>query len=288
MTSTMPLLSDELRLGIAGTVALLFHLALMFGLSIGTENPPITSLEVTLIAAPDSPSPLTAGVLAPVAQTGGGSQRNLQNTQGRRGGLMDLPGLRHANDLAMLSAQSPGSTSRPLATSSPAVDTAPTSPSHRDGQDTDTRLLRQVQPGDPVALRSQHTQQQRAPSDDTLQLDQGINTRASQQAAYRELWRQQIERAGSANFPWSALAMGNPKSLSLLVTVRADGSVTHTRILSSSGIPMLDRAALDIVQLAAPFPPFPEALRREAPELGFAYKWEFFPGSRARLQVGRP
>lgn len=287
MTSTMQLRPDDLRLAIAGTVALLFHLALMFGLRIGIEPDVPNSLEVTLVATPDSKSVLAARVLAPVTQSGGGTQRNLSNPQGRHGSLMDLPGLRHANDLAMLSAQSPGSRFQAVATSAPDTQRSPETRAARNGTDADSRLLRYAQAGD-AANRSQQVRPANATSDNTLHLDKGVNTRASQQAAYRELWRTQIERAGSANFPWSALAMGKPKSLSLLVTVRADGSVAQTRILSSSGIPMLDQAALNIVQLAAPFPPFPEMLRREAHELGFAYKWEFFPGNRARLQVGRP
>lgn len=287
MTSTMRLPPDDLRLGIACAVALLFHLALMFGLRIGIEPDAPTSLEVTLVAAPESRSSLAARVLAPVTQAGGGTQRNLTSPQERQGSFMELPGLRHANDLAMLSAQSPGTRFQSVTTSGPSPDTTADSQTARDGMDDDTRLRRHAQSGDPTA-HSKQLLQAHAPSDDSLQLGKGVNTRASQQAAYRERWRQQIERAGAANFPWSALAMGKPKSLSLLVTVRADGSIRHTRILSSSGIPMLDQAALDILQLAAPFPPFPEALRREVNELGFAYKWEFFPGSQARLQVGRP
>lgn len=47
-------------------------------------------------------------------------------------------------------------------------------------------------------------------------------------------------------------------------TVRADGSVGGIRITRSSGSPELDRAALTVVQRAAPFPPIPEGAGRSS------------------------
>lgn len=47
-------------------------------------------------------------------------------------------------------------------------------------------------------------------------------------------------------------------------TVRADGSVGGVRITRSSGSPELDRAALTVVQRAAPFPPIPEGAGRSS------------------------
>jgi periplasmic protein TonB len=279
--------SDDQRLWLACGAAALFHMALMFGLRIGIEPIAPTSLEVTLVAAPGSVAPLTARVLAPVAQTGGGNQRELRTQQARAGGLMDLPGLRHAADLAMLSSQSPTGNAQVLSTDTSAERNYTGDQNLQTGTDESLQLLRQDQAGDATSGTQQDSTTQ-TPSDDNLRAGMGPSTRASRQAAYRETWRQRVERAGSANFPWSALTMGQPKSLTLLVTVRADGGVTQTRVLRSSGLPMLDKAALDILRLAGPFPPFPENLRQETTELSFAYKWEFFPGDRAALRVGRP
>jgi protein TonB len=38
---------------------------------------------------------------------------------------------------------------------------------------------------------------------------------------------------------------------------------------------MLDQAALNILRRAAPFDPFPEAIRANYDQLRFAYKWQF-------------
>ncbi|MGH8454767.1 MAG: energy transducer TonB [Nevskiales bacterium] len=288
MTSLpMPPRADDQRLWLACGAAALLHLGLMFGLRIGIEPTAPASLEVTLVAAPGSHAPLTARVLAPVAQTGGGDHRELRAQQARANGRMNLPGLRHAADLAMLSAQAPTGSTQLLSTDAASDRGHASSEDLQTGTDASLQLLRREQAGDAAAGAEQEPTTQ-TPSDDSPRAGMGLSTRASRQAAYRETWRQRVERAGSVNFPWSALAMGQPKSLTLLVAVRADGAVTQARVLRSSGLPMLDQAALDILRLAGPFPPFPENLRQEASELSFAYKWEFFPGNRAALRVGRP
>ena len=46
----------------------------------------------------------------------------------------------------------------------------------------------------------------------------------------------------------------------------------------TSGHPELDNAAVGIVRLAAPFEPFPSALRERFPVLRFAYEWQFING----------
>jgi protein TonB len=38
---------------------------------------------------------------------------------------------------------------------------------------------------------------------------------------------------------------------------------------------VLDQAALNILRRAAPFDPFPEAVRVDYDKLRFAYKWQF-------------
>ena len=43
----------------------------------------------------------------------------------------------------------------------------------------------------------------------------------------------------------------------------------------TSGSRLIDQAALEILRRAAPFDPFPEAIRVEYDTLRFAYKWQF-------------
>ena len=46
----------------------------------------------------------------------------------------------------------------------------------------------------------------------------------------------------------------------------------------TSGHRELDHAAVSIVRLAAPFDPFPTAMRERYPFLRFAYEWQFLNG----------
>jgi protein TonB len=280
--------SDDQRLWLACGGAALFHLALLFGLRFGIEQAMPVSLEVTLVAVPSSTAPLTAQVLAPVAGIGGGRQRELRAPATRAGGPFELAGLRHAADLAMQSPSAPSDGPKTLTTEIAAEQARHTSEgTPQTGQDPALLLQRREQAGDSATRIELHPSRQAA-SDDGQAAASGLTTRASRQAAYRELWRQQVERAGSVNFPWSALTTGQPRSLTLQVTVRADGAVTASRVLRSSGLLPLDQAALNILRMAGPFPPFPGDLRQEAAELNFVYDWEFLPGDRAALRVGRP
>jgi protein TonB len=66
-------------------------------------------------------------------------------------------------------------------------------------------------------------------------------------------------------YPKSAVSSGGGEA-QVAFTVLSDGSATGIRVVSSSGSPVLDQAAMDAVRRAAPFPPIPEeAGRRQWP-----------------------
>lgn len=66
-------------------------------------------------------------------------------------------------------------------------------------------------------------------------------------------------------YPRSAVSSAGGEA-QVAFTVLADGSATGIRVVSSSGSPVLDQAAMDAVRKAAPFPPIPEeAGRRQWP-----------------------
>jgi periplasmic protein TonB len=276
---------DGRRLWLACAAATLLHLALLFGLRMGAEPPAVSTLEVTLLAVPEHSRPRHARVLAPVAQSGGGLRQQTRIPSAAAGGPRQTLGLQHAADPGLQTAASPTEALRLLSTNTPAAQAVTRGEGLRQGAEESLQLPRREQAGDSANTYNITTADA---GDGSRRAATGLTTRASREAAYRELWRQRVEHAGAANFPWSALAMGQPKSLTLQVTVRADGAVSQARVLRSSGLPMLDRAALDILRIAGPFPPFPDELRRETRELSFAYDWEFFPGDRAALRVGGP
>ena len=65
----------------------------------------------------------------------------------------------------------------------------------------------------------------------------------------------------------------------MLVALQPTGRIDEVRILQSSGHNVLDQAALNIVNLAAPFEPFPDELRTEADILEIIRTFRFHEGN---------
>jgi periplasmic protein TonB len=93
-------------------------------------------------------------------------------------------------------------------------------------------------------------------------------------ARYVEDWRARVERIGNENYPEEARGRVYG-SLRMTVAVRKDGSVAEAAIDKSSGSPVLDRAARRIVNMAAPFPPFPPDIARDTDVLEITRTWVF-------------
>ncbi|NKB34518.1 MAG: TonB family protein [Pseudomonadales bacterium] len=105
------------------------------------------------------------------------------------------------------------------------------------------------------------------------------STKKSHDALYLDKWRRRIEAVGNINYPDAARREQIYGSLRMLVALLPDGQVEEIRILQSSGQSILDNAAVEIVHLAAPFDPFPEAMRAEADILEIIRTWRFHEGN---------
>jgi protein TonB len=93
-------------------------------------------------------------------------------------------------------------------------------------------------------------------------------------ARYVEDWRARVEKIGNENYPNEARGKVYG-SLRMTVAVRKDGSVVESAVDKSSGSPVLDRAARRIVNMAAPFPPFPPDIARDTDVLEITRTWVF-------------
>lgn len=127
------------------------------------------------------------------------------------------------------------------------------------------------------------------PEDDGLQLPQAtdakpnetfvaVNARESRFAPYLDAWRRKVERIGNLNFPPEIRTRHLTGSLSLEVALNSDGSIKGLTLAQPSGLPILDDSAQRIVKLAAPYQPFPAAIRRDTAILRFVYVWRFNGG----------
>lgn len=106
-----------------------------------------------------------------------------------------------------------------------------------------------------------------------------LTAKASDDAFYLRQWQEKIERVGNLNYPERIRDEKLAGRLRLLVSLNVDGSVKDIQVLQSSGHKVLDQAAINIVQLAAPFAPFPRSIRERTDILEIIRTWQFGDGS---------
>jgi protein TonB len=103
----------------------------------------------------------------------------------------------------------------------------------------------------------------------------GANVREYAFARYVEDWVTKVERIGNVNYPEAARRQGIYGSLRLTVSIFADGRIETVEVDHSSGSKILDTAAIRIVELAAPYAPFPDDMRKKADILSITRTWTF-------------
>lgn len=94
-------------------------------------------------------------------------------------------------------------------------------------------------------------------------------------AEYLARWQAYIEDVGNAHYPQSALNQNLKGSLRLMVAVNKDGSLHEIDLRHSSGVEVLDKAAIHIVKQAAPFEPLPDEISKEVDVLEIIRTWQF-------------
>lgn len=101
------------------------------------------------------------------------------------------------------------------------------------------------------------------------------STLKSTNAWYVQNWVTKVTRVGNINYPTEARRAGVYGTLRMLVSMQKDGSIKEVAILQSSGSTLLDDAAIRIVRMAAPFPPFPDEMKKDVDELEIIRTWSF-------------
>ena len=102
----------------------------------------------------------------------------------------------------------------------------------------------------------------------------GARTSEYRFAQYVEDWRQKIERVGNLNYPESARGRLYG-SLVITVVIKADGELDSVEINRPSDHKILNEAARRIVQLAAPYAPFPPDIKRDTDIIEITRTWSF-------------
>ena len=100
------------------------------------------------------------------------------------------------------------------------------------------------------------------------------STREVSYALYHDHMRRLIEERGTRLFP-QAQGRKLYGSLTLLLTVNAQGRVIDSRLLKSSGQPELDKQALVLATEAGPFGAFTADMKREFDQLAMVSRYTF-------------
>jgi len=260
-------------------------LALQFNVfdprTLAHRGPP---LEVALVNAKSTEKPTQADILAQANLDGGG------NTDAERRAKTPLPVPRNPsplNDIAVTTQKAEALERRaqdlitalkgvPVAPAVPAPVEAAPLPEPRLATDATQRALEIMRLEAQIA-RDLDTYQKRPKR-------QQVGARATEYrfARYVEDWRLKVERVGNLNYPEAARQLKLYGNLILTVSIRADGSVEKVTIDRSSGQKVLDAAATRIVEMAAPYAPFPPEIRRDTEILDITRTWTFARGDELR------
>ena len=280
MTQTPETFSQGDRLGLALFAAVLAHMLVIFlvGFSVPKGDEPMPNLEITLVQTRSDRAPQDAQFLAQANQNGGGDsdRRDVARSP------LPLQQLSPDNDLSATAHRPPPrpatSAQRPLLTAESQKHIA---------ANTEPKPELQPQPPAPGLLDRAQLEQERLRLTAEISREwqayqqrprlKFINarTREYKYAAYMDAWRAKVERIGNLNYPEAARQQNLSGSLLLDVALKPDGSVAAINVERSSGYKVLDDAAIRIVELAAPFSPFPPDIRRDTDILHIVRTWKF-------------
>jgi periplasmic protein TonB len=283
-----PKITDNDRLGLTLFLATVLHgiviLGVTFSISQSAKSDASPALDIILLQTQNPSKPDEAKYLAQVSQQGGGETEQ----QHRPRDIFTAPSL----------SQNPGV----------ALQTATLQRSSR-RQTEQIEILHQLkaeysvdavtdlkEPTDEILSNSENTNRNNQTArlaqelSDRIELEAekprtkylNSSTREFVPAHYMREWIDRVERIGNLNYPDQARRNKLSGTLILDVVINADGKLVKTDLRRSSGHQLLDDAARRIVELAAPYPPFPSKLKDEADVIHITRSWEFMSTNQLR------
>lgn len=111
------------------------------------------------------------------------------------------------------------------------------------------------------------------------------NAKSAVEAEYIDAWAKKIERIGTTNFPEEAIQLNRSGQLIITAIIDKQGNIKSSGIKQSSGTRILDKAALRIIRLAAPYPALPSKVTKKYDQLSITRTFLFDTGSRGTLRT---
>lgn len=267
-------------------VALILHLLLIFGLGFMPEisgNARITPvLDVTLVQTHAENAPEQADFIAQANQQASGSSDVKNRPQSPMSSLLPVETTGESPIQSEASApDAPQKLTPEILTTKgetftrveksperPQEDVLPVAEQRSDATEEIARLL--------AEMDEEEARYARRPR---IHFIDAVSAKSAVEAEYIDAWVKQIERIGNINFPEEAIVRNLSGKLILNVTLDHAGRVVNSQISVSSGYDVLDKAALRIIELAAPYPRLPEDIRRKWDQLNITRTWVFHSGT---------
>ncbi|MDD5240934.1 MAG: energy transducer TonB [Sulfuricella sp.] len=268
------------RLGLMLLFSVFFHALILFGVTFKTpemkKSGAATSLDVVLVNRKSASRPVKADTLAQANLDGGG------NTDADRRAKSPLPVQPRPESEAAQKQRQTGQLeqqARTLMTQVKSTQRVAQAPAKSEPKETPANSPT----GSDLAMKSLEAARMEAQISRDWDAYQKkpkrtfIGARAQEYrfARYAEDWRIKVEKIGNLNYPEEAKRQKIYGSLQLIVNIKSNGSVESVEIKRSSGHKVLDEAAIRIVNLAAPYAPFPEDIRKDTDILGIVRTWNF-------------
>ena len=277
-----PRIGESDRLGATMVLSVLMHAMLILGLGFAAEDaaPVMPTLDVILTRTTSALTPKQADFMAQANNQGGGEDDTSSRPSAPQAGPIPQPqdGLAPRPLRAQTPTPSPPPESRVI-TSTSAPQTLPTPRAQPEVDPSlQTRGPEKIERDiemERLAAEIQFRFQQFAERPKRKFVS--ASTREYAWAQYLRGWVDRVERVGNLNYPDEARRRRIGGLVVISVGVRRNGSVESSRIVQSSKVPMLDAAALRIVELSEPFAPLPKT--QDDPDILHVIRtWQFMPG----------
>lgn len=273
------------RLGLAVFGAALTHMVVILGVTFGVPKPgldPSDKLEITLVQTRTERPPLSPQFLAQASQDGGGETERAEvarsplplREMGEKNN--ELAFLRPTPQTQIVSLQENMLTqSEKTQKKLKPFDPQPEKKEARTEPENAGLLERAKIEQERSRLNAEISrfwqEYQKRPQRAFL----NARTQEYKYALYMDAWRAKVERIGNLHYPEQAKRQRLSGHLLLDVAINADGTIHAVAVRRSSGHKLLDDAAVRIVELAAPFDPFPNTIRADTDILHITRTWKF-------------
>lgn len=273
---------DRLSATLALSAVLFGVLILGVGFALDPPAPVAPTLDVILTETRSETPPEEADFIAQANNQGGGESERAERPREEQLAPVPKPdqGLAPEPLVAQAPPPEPEPVPRLLSTSGPSEQTLPVPEDQRDSEPeplpTGQELVEQSLEMARLAAEIERRQQLLAKRPKRKFVS--ASTREYEYAAYLRAWVARVERVGNLNYPEEARRRGLGGRLVMTVAVRRDGSIEDVLLNRSSGLGLLDQAAMRIVRLAEPYPPLPET-SEQVDVLHITRTWQFQNGS---------